>query len=63
MKAIQAFFFSFLFLYEGWRMGQEADTAAVKCPSFLDPDLSQQAFRRAQGLMIHGCPRLLAIHM
>lgn len=60
MKAIQAFF-SFFFIYEGWRMGQEA--AAVKCPSFLDPDLSQQAFRRAQGLMIHGCPRLLAIHM
>ncbi len=30
--------------------------------SFLDLDLSQQAFRRAQGLTIHACPPVLAIH-
>lgn len=31
-------------------------------PRFLDLDLSQQAFRRAQDLTIHACPPVLAIH-
>ena len=59
MKAIQVFATKRV---ERWRMGQEADSIAVKCPPFLDLDLSQQAFGRAQHFTIHACPPVLAIH-
>ena len=47
MKSVQVFMTKRV---ERRRTGQEADTVAVKCPRFLDLDLSQQAFRRAWGL-------------
>lgn len=48
---------------ERWGMGQEADTAAVKCPSCLDLDLSQRSYSEEPGGPGDtACPPAWAIH-
>lgn len=57
MKAIQ------VFMTEGGEVenGPGSRQDGSQMPSFLDLDLSQQAFRRAQESTVHACPPVLAI--
>lgn len=59
MKAIQVFYDK-----ESGEVanGPGSRHGGSQMPSLLDLDLSQQAFRRAQGSTTHTCPLVLAIH-